>query len=171
MKRIAAFAGFVDRLNDAVGRGISWLTFFMVVAAFAVALLRYGFSLGWVWMQESYVWMHGALFMAAAGYTLLCDEHVRVDIFYSKASFRFKNLVNLGGALLLLLPTVSLIAFYSGPYIFDSWSKHEQSVEAGGLPAIYLLKSFIWLFCLLTGLQGLSLAFRSWLRLAGQDKE
>ena len=88
MAYLAAFVRFVDRLNDAVGRGVAWLTLAMVLIAFAVVLLRYVFSVGWVWMQESYVWLHGIVFMLGAGYTLLHQGHVRVDIFYRDAAAR-----------------------------------------------------------------------------------
>ena len=64
-------------------------------------VLRYVFSLGWVWMQESYVWLHGLVFMLGAGYSLLHNGHVRVDIFYRPAGPRAKAWVDLLGSLLL----------------------------------------------------------------------
>ena len=77
------------------GDRIAWIA--MVLTTFAVAVLRYGASLGWIWLQESYVWMHGIIIMVASGYALLHDAHVRVDIFYRPASVRFKAWVNLVG--------------------------------------------------------------------------
>ncbi|HEB79213.1 MAG TPA: TRAP transporter small permease subunit [Rhodospirillales bacterium] len=171
MRRIAAFVKYVDRLNEAIGRGVSWLTLLMVLVTFKVVVLRYAFSVGWVWMQESYVWMHGTVFMMAAGYTLLHDDHVRVDIFYRSASRRYKAWADLFGALFLLLPVIVLSAVTSEAYIVESWSRLEESREAGGLPALFLLKSVIWVFCLLVGLQGLSLAGRSLLTLTGERGE
>ena len=82
MAQLAAFVRFIDRLNDAVGRGIAWLTLAMVLITFFVVVLRYVYSIGWVWMQESYIWLHGIVFMVGAGYTLLHNGHVRVDIWY-----------------------------------------------------------------------------------------
>ena len=73
---------WIDKLNEWAGRTISWLVVLMVFITFLVAVLRYGFSLGWVGLQESYVWMHGIVFMVASGYTLLHDGHVRVDLIY-----------------------------------------------------------------------------------------
>ena len=75
----------MDEINDYVGRG-SLLTLLMIVITFAVVILRYVFSLGWVWMQESYVWLHGIIFMTGAGYMLLHNGYVRVDIFYRSSS-------------------------------------------------------------------------------------
>lgn len=167
MKQIAAFVRCIDRLNDAVGRGASWLTLLMVLIAFMVVVLRYVFAVGWVWMQESYIWLNGVIFMVAAAYTLLHDEHVRVDIFYKTASPRYKAWVDLGGALLLLLPMIAVVAATSEIYIVESWRKLEGSGEAGGLPGLFIMKSMIWAFCLLIGLQGLALAGRSILLLGG----
>jgi TRAP-type mannitol/chloroaromatic compound transport system permease small subunit len=167
MAPLAAVVRSIDRLNETVGRGVAWLTLAMVLITFAVVLLRYVFAIGWVWMQESYVWLHGIVFMAGAGYTLLHDGHVRVDIFYRGASARHKALVDLFGSLLLLLPVVVLIFAVSVDYVADSWSRLEESREAGGMPALFLLKSVILVFCVLLGLQGLALAGRSLLVLRG----
>ena len=167
MAALAAFVRSIDRLNDAVGRGVAWLTLAMVLITFAVVLLRYVFAIGWVWMQESYVWLHGIVFMLGAGYTLLHQGHVRVDILYRDAAPRRKALVDLFGSLLLLLPVVGLIFWVSLDYVADSWARLEESREAGGMPGLFLLKTVILGFCVLLGLQGLSLAGRSLLVLRG----
>jgi TRAP-type mannitol/chloroaromatic compound transport system permease small subunit len=133
-----------------------------------VVILRYVFSVGWVWMQESYVWLHGIVFMLGAGYTLLHNGHVRVDIFYRPASRRRKAWVDLFGVCVLLLPLIAVSMIFSWDYVLKSWVKLEESREAGGLPGLYLLKSIIWCFCLLVALQGLSLAGRSILVLSGK---
>ena len=171
MQALASFARFVDRINDAVGRAVAWLTLAMVLITFLVVILRYGFALGWVWVQEFYVWLHGIVFMVAAGYTLLRNEHVRVDVFYRPRGPRFKAWVDLFGVLLLLLPFVVTIAFVSWSYIAISWVRLEESYEAGGMPGLFLLKTTILVFCALVGLQGLSLAARSVLVLAGRRED
>lgn len=170
MNALAAFVRFIDRLNDLIGRGVSWLNLAMVLVTFAVAVMRYTFSLGWVWLQESYVWMYAIVFMVAAAYTLLHDGHVRVDIFYRTASLRYRALVDLGGALVLLLPTIVVIAWTSLPYVLESWSRYESSREAGGLEGLYLLKTVLLVFCALLALQALALAGRSLLMLAGRQE-
>lgn len=164
---LAAFVRSVDRLNEAVGRGVAWLTLAMVLITFTVVVLRYVFSLGWVWMQESYVWLHGIVFMVGAGYTLLHDGHVRVDIFYRPRDARYKAWVDLFGSLVLLLPIVAMVFWVSLDYVIVSWTKLEESREAGGLPGLFLLKTVIWAFAALVALQGLSLAGRSALVLGG----
>lgn len=169
METVAKFVRFADRLNDVIGRGISWLTLAMVIVTFAVVVLRYVYSIGWVWLQESYVWMHGIVFMIGAAYTLLHNGHVRVDVFYRPAGPRYKAVVDIVGALFLLLPMLFLVAKVSIPYVFESWIKLEESREAGGLPGLFLLKSVIVGFCGLLALQGLSLIGRSVLVLRGHE--
>ncbi|MCG8355876.1 MAG: TRAP transporter small permease subunit [Kiloniellales bacterium] len=157
-------------MNDAIGRAVAWLTLAMVLITFAVVVLRYVYAIGWVWLQESYVWLHGAVFMVGAGYTLLHNGHVRVDVFYRPSGHRYKALVDLLGAIFLLSPLILLVFFVSFDYVIDSWIRLEESREAGGLPGLFLLKTVILVFCALLGLQGLSLAARSALVLAGHPE-
>jgi TRAP-type mannitol/chloroaromatic compound transport system permease small subunit len=161
----------IDAINDAVGRACAWLTAAMVAVTFAIILFSFVFRVGWIWLQESVTYMHGALFTAAAGYTLLRDEHVRIDIFYAKMGGRGRAWVNLCGALLFLLPVCAAILWFAIPYVLDSWRVLEGSSESHGIPAIFLLKSFILVFVLLVGLQGFSLALKSALVLWGGDEE
>lgn len=170
MQHLESFVRLADRINEWVGRATSWLTLAMVAICFVVVVLRYVFGVGWVWMQEAYVWLHGVVFMVAAGYTLLHEGHVRVDIFYRGASVRRRALVDLLGSLLLLLPSTVLIAAVSVPYVAESWSRLETSREAGGLPGLFLLKTVLLVFCALVLLQGLALAARSALTLAGRGE-
>jgi len=167
---LVAFVNLIDRLNERVGRGIAWLTLLMVLITFVVVILRYVYAIGWVWLQESYVWLHGIVFMVGAGYTLLHNGHVRVDIFYRPNSARYKAIIDLFGSLVLLLPLVLVVVYVSYDYVLDSWMRLEESREAGGLPALFLLKTVILLFCILIGLQGLSLAGRSFLVLVGHPE-
>ena len=170
MSGLIAFVNLVDRLNERIGRAVAWMTLMMVLITFVVVILRYVYAIGWVWLQESYVWMHGVVFMLGAGYTLLHNGHVRVDIFYRPNSARYKAIIDLAGSLLLLLPLVAVVVFVSYDYVIDSWVRLEESREAGGLPALFLLKTVILLFCMLIGLQGLSLAARSFLVLIGHPE-
>ncbi len=135
---------------------ISWLTLAMVMVTFAIVVLRYGFELGWIAMQESVIYMHALVFLIGIPYTLKHDGHVRVDIFYSKMNERGKNWVNLWGTLLLLFPVTIFIAWISWDYVTAAWALQEQSGEAGGLPWVYLLKSSILLMALLLFIQGFS---------------
>lgn len=116
MSSLKLTADAIDTFNERLGRITAWLALFMVLVQFVVVLMRYVFGVGSIAMQESIVYMHGVLFMIGAGYTLLHNGHVRVDIFYRGAQLRTKATINLLGSLFLLLPVVVLIWIYSWPY-------------------------------------------------------
>ena len=135
----------LQRVSEATGRLVAWLTLPMVVGTFVIVVLRYAFDLGWIWMQEGVVWIHAAVFMLAAAYTLERDEHVRVDIFYRRMSPRGRALVDVLGICLFLLPMAIFILAISWDYVAVSWQIREGSRESGGLPYPFvpLLKSVI----------------------------
>ena len=161
MHELGKVAAAVDRMNDLIGRATAWVAITMVVVQFIVVVMRYVFGIGSIMMQESVTYMHAILFMIGAGYTLLYDGHVRVDIFYRDASERNKAIVDMVWSLLLLFPVITLIFIASYPYVVQSWASMEGSVETSGIPGVYLLKSVILVFCFLMGLQGVSLFIRS----------
>ena len=160
MLRLAAW---VEGLIVRIGRAVSWLVFFMAIVTCLVALLRYGLSLGWIWLQETITWMHAAVFLLAAGYTLAREGHVRVDIFYRNMSPRRQALVNLFGCLIFLLPLAAGLVAVSLDYVETSWLIRESSREAGGLvyPFPSLLKTLIPVTGGLLGLQALVISVRS----------
>ncbi len=169
MRLALRVADAVERAIVRIGEGVAWLTFLMAGVTCAVAVLRYGFSLGWIWLQETITWMHAAVFLLAAGYTLARDEHVRVDIFYRDLSPRRQALVNLCGCVVFLLPlSVSLVAV-SLDYVQTSWLIRESSREAGGLifPFPSLLKTLLPVTGALLGLQALVIVARSTALLLG----
>lgn len=164
-------ADAVDAFQDRVGRLVSWLTLGIVLVCFATVVLRYGFNGGAIWMQEAYVWQHGLVFMLGAGYALKQGDHVRVDLLYGRLSRRRRAWIDIAGTLLFLMPWLLVIAWYSTPFIQQSWAVREASNQAGGLPGYFLLKGSIWLFCLLLGLQAVALMCRRVAFLAGDDSQ
>ena len=170
MGSLAVVVRCIEQLNEWVGRVASWLVLLVVLNAFSVAVLRYGFSRGWIWFQESYVWMHAIVFLTCSGYTMLHEGHVRIDVIYGSVSTRTKAWINLFGTVFFLLPMLAAITLASFPYVQLSWERLEGSQQAGGLPGVFLLKSFILAFVLLVGLQGVALALRSVMVLAGHPE-
>ncbi len=158
----------INGLNEYIGRVVSWLTLVMVLVTFAVVIFRYLFNTGWIAMQESITYMHAVVFMLGAAYTLKHDGHVRVDIFYREKSERFRIWVDLLGSLFLLLPVCIFITWISWEYVAASWSVMESSQEAGGIPAVFLLKSIILLMSGLLTLQGLSIFLTNLFYLTGR---
>jgi len=165
--KLLAITRIIDLMNEKIGRAISWLALLMILVQFAVVVMRYIFGLGSIFMQESIVYMHALIFLVAAGYTLLHDDHVRVDIFYGSASPRRKALVNFIGVLVFLWPLCVLILIVSTKFITAAWAVKEGSPEGSGIQAIYLLKTVIWIFAVLLILQGFSLLVNSWLVMRG----
>ena len=127
MKTFLNIARIIDGVNDAVGRWMSWLTVFMVLVTVIIVVLRYGFSIGFIWMQESVRFMHGFVFLLCAAYTFLHNGHVRVDVFYAKMSDRGKARVDIIGTVLFLIPVCLAILIYSYDYVLNSWRETEGS--------------------------------------------
>jgi TRAP-type mannitol/chloroaromatic compound transport system permease small subunit len=152
-----------DRISNITGKAVSWLTLAMVVLTSIIVVMRYVFDAGLIWMQESVTWMHAAVFMVGAAYTLLHEEHVRVDIFYRKMSERQRAIVDLLGVVLFLLPLCGFLAFMAWDFAASAWSIHETSREPGGLPypMIPLLKSIVIVMPVAVALQGVSMLMRS----------
>jgi TRAP-type mannitol/chloroaromatic compound transport system permease small subunit len=159
----------LDRFNGVIGRAVAWLALAMVLVTFLVVILRYAFDYGSIAMQESVTYMHAVLFMLGAAYTLQQDGHVRVDIFYQGFSRRGRAWVDLLGTLLLLLPVCLFVLASSWGYVTESWAVKEGSREAGGIPAVYLLKTLLVAMPLLVLMQGLVVLIRSGLLLSGVD--
>src|SRR3954447_1147710 len=160
----------IDRLNSAIGRAASWCALFIVVIGFAVVLMRYVLGLGSLWLQESVVYAHAALFLLAAAWTLQAGGHVRVDVFYATASPRARAWVDLLGALLLLMPFALAIIWFALPYVDRSWRILERSRETSGLPLVFVLKTLIPLFAVLLALQGVAQAVRALAVLRGEPR-
>lgn len=160
----------IDRLNDLIGRTIAWLTLGMVVVTFLVVLLRYAFSIGWISMQESVTYMHALVFMLGAAYTLLKGAHVRVDIFYQRVTLTTRAWIDLLGSILLLVPFCVFLIWASWDYVENSWQLLEGSREAGGLPAVFLLKTCIPAMAVLMLLQGSSTILRSIIQIRSHDE-
>ncbi len=142
----------------------------MVVIQFWVVIMRYVFALGSIPVQESIWYLHGIVFMVGAGYTLLKDGHVRIDVWYRETPVRKKAWVNLLGVIFLLMPVLILAWRLALPYVLNSWRVMEGSTEAGGLPFIYLLKTVILIGLGLLAVQGIALALRSVLVLQGHEE-
>lgn len=157
---------FLQTFSETTGRIVSWLSLLIVLLTFAVVVLRYGFNLGWIAMQEVIVYMYAWSFMLAAAYTLKHDGHVRVDIIYCHMSPRHQHWVNLLGTLLLLFPMCGFIFWSSLEYVSFSWAVHEASGEAGGLAWVYILKTTLLVMPLLVLLQGLSIVLECWHQLS-----
>lgn len=171
MARLARLVAGIDAVNNAIGRGVAWLTLAMVLADALVVGLRYGFGIGWTGLQESVTYMHATVFLLAAAYALNRDDHVRVDIFQRQWSLRRRALVDLLGSLCLLLPVAVTLAALSLGYVADAWRRMETSAQPGGLPFVYLLKTLILVVAAQLAAAALARAGHSWLTLRDNPTE
>ncbi len=146
----------IDWLNRHIGALVSWLTIAMVLMTASNVLRRYLFQAGMPWEQEILYFMNSILFLLAMGYTYLVQGHVRVDILQDSFSPRLKAGVEMAGILLLLWPMCAAIAWYSWPFVRESWRIWEGSSEYLGMPGVFLLKTMPLLACTLLTLQGVS---------------
>ncbi len=154
---------FLDAFSIRVGHAVSWLTLLMVLVTFVIVVMRYVFDTGLIWLQESLTWMHAAVFMLGAAYTLQQEQHVRVDIFYREMSDKRRAWVNLLGVLVFIFPMCAFFVYESIDYVAASWSIREVSRNSGGLPypAVPMLKTVLVIMPVAVALQGLAMLLRA----------
>jgi TRAP-type mannitol/chloroaromatic compound transport system permease small subunit len=145
-----------DAFQERVGRFASFVVLGMVLVVFADVVLRYGLGRSSVFMQEMEWHLFAVSYMVAAGYTMLYDEHVRVDILYSSWPPRRRAWANFIFALVFFFPSVFLVIYTTIPFLRNSWMVNEGSPDPGGVPARWILKSVIIIGFTLLGLQGIS---------------
>lgn len=169
MNFMKTFIRIVDRLNEFVGRIVSWLTTLMVLVVFYDVVLRYVFNNGNIALQELEWHLFSIIFLLGSAYTLKKNGHVRVDILYTNFKERTKAWINLFGSLFFLLPFSIMILISTQDFITSSWMVGEVSPNPGGLPARYILKAMIPLGFFFLILQGLAECFKNILFLKGDQ--
>jgi TRAP-type mannitol/chloroaromatic compound transport system permease small subunit len=169
MQLVAVIVRAISALNVAVGRLLSLCSLAIVLVCFAVVVMRYLFRTGSVPMQDLYVWLNGMMFMGIAGYALMKDAHVRVDVLYRGAETRTKAMLDMFGCVVFVAPFRWVLVAWSLPYVTRSWGLREGSANVGGLPGLFVLKSFILVFVVVVGLQAVAMFLRGVLVLAGRE--
>ena len=167
----ARIADGIDRLTAAIGRIATWCSLYVVLAEFAVVVLRYVLGFGSIRLQESVLYAHAGLFMLAAAWVVQIDGHVRVDVFYGRGTPRARAMIDLFGAIVFLLPFAAVLFVFTLPYVERSWHIFEGSPQPSGLPFVYLLKTIILIFAALIGLQGLAQGIRAALILSAPSPQ
>lgn len=133
MQALLSLSRWIDLINDRVGRAVTWLTLIVVVVSSANAIVRKLFNTSSnAWLELQW-YLFGAMFLLAAGYTLLKNDHVRVDIISSKFSRQTQIKIEIFGVIFFLLPACVLILILSWPVFMDSFIQNEQSSNSGGL--------------------------------------
>ena len=156
-----ALARRIDALQERIGRGVSWLMFGMVAVVFSDVIFRYLFNKSWVFVQELEWHLFGVVYLLAAGYTMLHDEHVRVDILYSRLSPRRKALIDFVLLWVFFFPSCLLVVYTTWPFVRNAFLVNEGSPDPGGIPARWAIKAVIIVGFGLLLLQGVSQAIKT----------
>jgi TRAP-type mannitol/chloroaromatic compound transport system permease small subunit len=155
MRALLRFSGFIDTLNEWIGKSVAWLGLAAVLICTANALGRYVFNVGsnaWLEMQW---YLNSAVFLLVAAWTLKRNEHVRIDVIVGRLSPRAQAWIDIVGSIFMLLPAVIIIAWYSWPSLHNSWIGQEYSSDPGGLIR-WPVRLLIPVAFTLLGLQGIS---------------
>jgi TRAP-type mannitol/chloroaromatic compound transport system permease small subunit len=130
---LLAFSRLVDRLNAWVGRIVSWLVLLSVLVSSGNAMIRYSLNTSSnAWLELQW-YLFSAVFLLCAGYTLLRNEHVRIDVVASRLLPRTIAWIDIFGTVFFLMPIVVIILWLSVPVVIESYHRHEVSSNAGGL--------------------------------------
>ena len=152
---------FLEKIIKRIGDSCSWLSFILVILISLDVFLRYIFNFSSASLYELEWHMFAVIFLIGSSLTLQRDEHVRVDVFYNRFSDKGKNVINLIGNLIFLLPFTIIIFYTSIPFVEDSFNILESSPDPGGLPFRFLIKSMIPISFLLLATQGVLNVFKN----------
>src|SRR5471032_249878 len=145
----------IDTVNERIGKFSAWFILLAVFICTVNALVRYAFNLssnGWLEIQW---YLNSAMFLLVAAYALKQNAHVRIDVIAGKLSPRAQAWIDIFGGLFMLLPAVTIIAWYSIPSLVNSFELHEMSSDNGGLVR-WPVRLLIPVAFVLLGLQGVS---------------
>jgi TRAP-type mannitol/chloroaromatic compound transport system permease small subunit len=133
MKKLLRLARTIDRVNELIGRSVSWLGLAAVVICAAAATARYALNIGSnAWLEIQW-YLNAAVWLLVAGYTLKRHEHVNIDVLAGRLSPRVQAWIHILGGIFMLLPATLSIAWYSWPSLVNSYDIQEYSSDPGGL--------------------------------------
>lgn len=167
-QRLQNWIARIHQLNEWVGKGVSWLTFALVLLVVVDVVYRRALNDTQTWIMELEWHLFALIFLISAGYAFLHDRHVRVDLFFTKFSEKEKALVDLVGGILFLLPWCAMIIYFGFFFSKDAFRLGEGSPDPGGLPARFLIKFSMVVGAFLLMLQGIATIFKAILVLRGQ---
>jgi TRAP-type mannitol/chloroaromatic compound transport system permease small subunit len=167
MEAIKALTRWIDGLNQWVGRGVAWVTLGLVLVVFVDVVMRYLFNVSFVFTQELEWHLFGFIFLIGAGYTLLHDGHVRVDIIYQRLGLKGRAWINLLGVIFFLIPGCIMVISTSWKFAANSFMMLEGSPDPGGIPLRFIIKGCIPVGFTLLLLQGFSMGLHSFMQILG----
>ena len=166
MNALLAFSRVVDAINDRIGRAVYWLVLVAVLISAANAIVRKAFDMSSNAFLEVQWYLFSAVFLLCSGYTLLKNEHIRIDVVAGRFTRRTQTWIDVFGTVFFLFPMVALILFESWPWFVRAWQSGEVSPSAGGL-ILWPAKILVPAGFVLLGLQAVSELFKRIAFLAG----
>jgi TRAP-type mannitol/chloroaromatic compound transport system permease small subunit len=131
---LLAVSRAIDAASFRIGKTLSWLILAAVIVSAINAVVRKLFDTSSnSWLELQWV-LFGAVFLLVASWTLLDNEHIRIDIVNSTFSQRTRNIIDVIGHALFLLPLTIVMIITCVPFVMKSIALNEQSMNAGGLP-------------------------------------
>lgn len=171
MNALKIVTRWIDGINEWLGRVlVAWVTLLLVAVVFVDVVMRYAFKTSFVLTQELEWHIFAFIFLIGAGYTLLKDGHVRVDVIYQRLNPKAKAWINFIGVIFFLIPGCIMVILTSWKFTYNSWTILEGSPDPGGIPWRFLIKGTIPLGFFLVLLQGISMGFHSFLQLVGREQ-
>ncbi len=151
-----------DGINDWIGSVVvSTAVILFILIIFSNVVMRYLFNTSFVFMAELEWHVFAFIFLMGAGFTLLHDGHVRVDIFYSILDRKKQALINFLGVIFLLIPSCYVVLTTTIPWVIVAYKVGEVSIDPGGIPARFMLKACLPAGYILMLIQGISLCIKS----------
>ena len=170
MKALLALSRAIDGLNTRIGRGLIWLVLAAVVISAANAIIRKAFDMSSNAFLETQWYLFSAIFLLCSPYTLLRNEHIRIDVVAGRLSNRTQTWIDVFGTVFFLLPMTLVIMYLSWVVFMRSWNINEMSSNAGGL-VIWPARLLVPVGFFLLSLQGISQLIKLVAHLRGQGPD
>ena len=170
MKSLLAFSRAIDGLNTRIGRGLIWLVLIAVAISAGNAIIRKVFDVSSNAFLETQWYLFSAIFLLCSPYTLLRNEHIRIDVVAGRLSNRAQTWIDVFGTVVFLLPMALVITYLSWVVFMRSWNINEMSSNAGGL-VIWPARLLVPLGFFLLSLQGFSQLIKLVAHLRGQGPD
>lgn len=155
VQALLKLSGIIDAFNTRVGRWVSWLIVAAVLVSAVNATVRKVFDMSSNAFLEMQWVMFSVVFLLCSPWTLIDNEHIRIDIINHRLPLRLRSWIDLIGHVLFLMPFSILTLYYAVPFFISSYTVNEQSFSAGGLPQ-WPAKSLLMIGFFLLALQGVS---------------
>lgn len=170
MDALLAVSRLIDGLNQRIGRTLIWLVLIAVLISAGNAIVRKAFDISSNAFLEAQWYLFSAIFLLCSPYTLLRNEHIRIDVIAGRLSNRAQTWIDIFGTVFFLLPMAIMIMYLSWGVFVRSWNINEMSTNAGGL-LVWPARVLVPIGFFLLTLQGLSQLVKlfAWLQGKGPD--